>query len=116
MTPPFDEARYQRTLERWQALAEHRLAHMTQLYDSGRWRRYFSEAQFVDVLREARAGVEKWRKIAGRQSPTELPVAELPVTEAPVLQPPPPDRAGVRTEPPPSPFATEALPPHRSVA
>lgn len=81
--------------QRWHELADRRLAHFTELYQSGRWRCYYpSEQQFalhmLDVIRAAKA----WAQLAGReprsvsmpvaaatetsQSPTTLPArAEL---------------------------------------
>jgi uncharacterized repeat protein (TIGR03809 family) len=38
---------------RWRALAERRKAHLVGLYDSGRWRLYYSEQDLVARLREA---------------------------------------------------------------
>jgi uncharacterized repeat protein (TIGR03809 family) len=67
MTTSFDAERYQRALERWRVLAEQRLEHMTVLYESGRWRRYFSEEQFIAVIRETRTAVEAWRRIVPQQ-------------------------------------------------
>jgi uncharacterized repeat protein (TIGR03809 family) len=67
MTASFDAERYQRALERWRVLAEQRLEHMTVLYESGRWRRYFSEEQFIAVIRETRTAVEAWRRIVPQQ-------------------------------------------------
>ena len=67
MTSSFDALRYQRALERWRVLAEQRLEHMTVLYESGRWRRYFSEEQFIGVIRETRTAVEAWRRIVPEQ-------------------------------------------------
>jgi uncharacterized repeat protein (TIGR03809 family) len=93
MTIPFDASRYQQALERWRVLAERRLEHMTLLYETGRWRRYFSEEQFIGIIRETRAAVEAWRKLA----PEQATVAELfAMSDEPVP---------VRTQPPPSPFA-----------
>jgi uncharacterized repeat protein (TIGR03809 family) len=50
----------------WHDLAERRLAYFTELYSSGRWRRYYSQEQFalrmLDVIKAARA----WRNLAGR--------------------------------------------------
>jgi uncharacterized repeat protein (TIGR03809 family) len=63
MTTSFDAERYQRALERWRVLAERRLEHMTVLYESGRWRRYFSEEKFIGIVRETRTAVETWRRI-----------------------------------------------------
>ena len=73
MTSSFDALRYQRALERWRVLAEQRLEHMTVLYESGRWRRYFSEEQFIGVIRETRTAVEAWRRIV----PAQERVAQL---------------------------------------
>lgn len=42
-------------------LAERRLAYLAELYDSGRWRRYFpGDADFL-LVRQARDAVESWR-------------------------------------------------------
>lgn len=46
------------------ALAEQRLAYLTELYDSGRWRRFHDEADFLFNVREAKAAVESWRRLA----------------------------------------------------
>jgi uncharacterized repeat protein (TIGR03809 family) len=45
---------------KWRALAERRKAHLVDLYNSGRWRLYYSEQEFVLRLREAIRNVEKW--------------------------------------------------------
>lgn len=67
MTSSFDASRYQRALERWRTLAEQRLEHMTVLYESGRWQRYFTEEQFVLVIRESRAAVDAWQRLVPEQ-------------------------------------------------
>lgn len=104
MTAPFDVLRYERALERWRALAERRLEHMTQLYETGRWRRYFSEEKFLSVIRETKAAAEHWQRLAPEHAPAMQP---LPIA----FEPPP-----VRTQPPLSPFAAEPEEWHRSVA
>jgi len=48
-------------VRRWDALARRRRAHLAELHDSGRWRRYYSEEVFLGQLREAVAEVEGWR-------------------------------------------------------
>jgi uncharacterized repeat protein (TIGR03809 family) len=101
MTTTFDAARYQRALERWRMLAEQRLDHMSVLYQTGRWRRYFTEERFLGIIREATESVERWRQIAPE-----------PVAAATALTLPVEPAAVVRTQPPPSPFAFEP----RSVA
>jgi uncharacterized repeat protein (TIGR03809 family) len=45
------------------ALAERRLAYLAELYDSGRWRRYHGDADFLLMVRDARAAVESWRRL-----------------------------------------------------
>jgi uncharacterized repeat protein (TIGR03809 family) len=100
MTTTFDAARYQRALERWRALAEGRLQHMSVLYDTGRWRRYFTEERFLSIIRETTESVERWRQIAPDTAAT-APVLALPV-----------EPAAARTPPLPSPLTFE----RRSVA
>jgi uncharacterized repeat protein (TIGR03809 family) len=100
MTTTFDAARYQRALERWRMLAERRLEHMSLLYETGRWRRYFTEERFLNIIRETTASVERWRQIAPEQAPDAQLMA---LSASPTF---------VRTQPPPSPFAAE----QRSVA
>jgi len=39
--------------QKWRALAERRRAHFVELYDSGRWKHYYNETQFLCRLREA---------------------------------------------------------------
>jgi uncharacterized repeat protein (TIGR03809 family) len=63
MTAPFDATRYQHTLERWRALADQRLEHMTLLYDTGRWRRYFTEEKFLSVIRETKDAADRWHRL-----------------------------------------------------
>jgi uncharacterized repeat protein (TIGR03809 family) len=92
MTAPFDEQRYQQALERWRVLADRRLEHMTLLYDTGRWRRYFTEEEFLSIIRETKAAADMWRRL--------VPIAEHEALFALAA-----DQAFDRTMPP-SPFAT----------
>jgi len=52
--------------QKWRALTERRRAHLVELYDSGRWKRYYSEEQFVSRMREAIRLTERWVEIAPR--------------------------------------------------
>ena len=45
-------------------LAERRLEHMSVLYETGRWRRYFTEERFLNIIRETTEAVERWRQLA----------------------------------------------------
>ena len=72
MTQRYDaghaQAHAQDILNRWYVLAERRLDHLIELYESGRWRRYHSENAFMENLREAKAVVETWRVLARREA------------------------------------------------
>jgi uncharacterized repeat protein (TIGR03809 family) len=48
---------------RWRQLAEKRLEHITDLFVSGRWTKYFSEPDFLEIVRESKAAVDAWRKL-----------------------------------------------------
>jgi uncharacterized repeat protein (TIGR03809 family) len=60
-------------IERWCALAERRLDYLTDLFESGRWRRFHSEAEFLDNIREAKAAVETWRGLATAEASRNTP-------------------------------------------
>ena len=106
-----DLARAQEILNRWCALAEQRLDHLTELFETGRWRRYHSEESFLENIQEAKSAVETWRRIATREasldnsavdiswlnSPRPLPPRCNPLSGYYV--PPPPRRADIRAEP-----------------
>jgi uncharacterized repeat protein (TIGR03809 family) len=63
MTDRTDVARGRDIVARWCGLAEQRLGHLTELFESGRWRRYHSELDFLENIREAKSAVETWRGI-----------------------------------------------------
>jgi uncharacterized repeat protein (TIGR03809 family) len=52
------------TAAKWRDLAMRRHAHFVDLYDSGRWRRYYTEEEFVAELRTLGQVVERWKGIA----------------------------------------------------
>lgn len=63
-----DVARGREIIERWCVLAEQRLDHLTELFETGRWRRYHSERSFLENIQEAKIAVETWRKLASREA------------------------------------------------
>jgi uncharacterized repeat protein (TIGR03809 family) len=71
MTHRQDVARGRDIVARWCNLAERRLDHLTELFESGRWRRYHSEAAFLENIREAKAAVETWRNLLTREASRE---------------------------------------------
>jgi uncharacterized repeat protein (TIGR03809 family) len=75
MTHPTDVARGRDIVARWCELAEQRLEHLTELFETGRWRRYHSERAFLENVREAKSAVETWRSLMNSEaSPENLPV------------------------------------------
>jgi uncharacterized repeat protein (TIGR03809 family) len=49
---------------RWRALAEQRRAHFIELYDTGRWKHYYTEAQLLARMREAIHLAETWEQLS----------------------------------------------------
>ena len=63
-----DLARGRDIVSRWCSLAEQRLEHLTELFETGRWRRYHGERAFLENIQEAKAAVELWRSLETREA------------------------------------------------
>ncbi len=50
--------------QKWRALAEQRRAHLVELYETGRWKHYYSEEQLLARMREAIRLVETWERLS----------------------------------------------------
>jgi hypothetical protein len=61
-------ARGRDIVARWCDLAEQRLEHLTELFETGRWRRYHSELAFLENIQEAKSAVEIWRNLSLREA------------------------------------------------
>lgn len=68
MTYQLDVASGRDVIARWCALAEQRLEYLTELLESGRWRRFHSEPAFLENIREAKAAVQTWRDLSSREA------------------------------------------------
>ena len=122
MAHPADVARGRNIVARWCSLAEQRLEYLTELFETGRWRRFHTEREFLENIREAKAAVATWRDLLsreaaldntqidlawlGRRRTSPLPLTPLPRDEGyrqPVmhLQPQP----VVQLQPQPAPIA-----------
>src|SRR5437868_1853830 len=64
MTHRFDVAHDPAVVARWCALAEQRLDYLTELFQTGRWRRYYSHTAFLENIKEAKAMVAYWRALS----------------------------------------------------
>ena len=53
---------------RWHALAERRRQHFADLYDSGRWRKYYREQNFLSQMRETARMAEAWDRVVRPQT------------------------------------------------
>jgi uncharacterized repeat protein (TIGR03809 family) len=105
-----DVTRAQEILDRWCALAEQRLEHLTELFETGRWRRYHSEVSFLENIQEAKKAVETWRSLATREASLDNSAVDISWLNSPKPVPPrrnplsgyyapPPRRAEVRLVP-----------------
>jgi uncharacterized repeat protein (TIGR03809 family) len=65
-------------VSRWRKLAEQRLEHITELFVSGRWQRYFSETDFLEMVRQTKDAVAIWRRL-------EAPPIETPMPPRPLM-------------------------------
>ena len=77
MALPADVARGRNIVARWCNLAEQRLEHLTELFESGRWRRYHTELEFLENIQEAKAAVETWRDLLNREASLENTAIDL---------------------------------------
>jgi hypothetical protein len=68
MTHRLDVARGRDIVARWCDLAERRLDYLTELFETGRWRRFHSELAFLENIQEAKSAVEIWRDLAMREA------------------------------------------------
>src|SRR5262245_39265169 len=94
MTHRTDVARGRDIVARWCGLAEQRLNYLTELFETGRWRRYYGEAAFLENIREAKSAVETWRGLLNSEAtPVDLswigrrsavPPAKRPVPAEPI--------------------------------
>lgn len=71
MTHRADVARGRDVVARWCDLAEQRLEYLTELFETGRWRRYHSEVAFLENIQEAKSAVETWRSLLTREASSD---------------------------------------------
>jgi len=85
MTHRFDVAHDPAVVARWCTLAEQRLDYLTELFQNGRWRRYYSHTAFLENIKEAKAMVAHWRALS---TPGYVPEQRTPIL-IPELKPVP---------------------------
>ena len=108
---------------RWCNLAERRLEYLTELFETGRWRRFHSEVQFLQNIQEAKAAVETWRNLLRREASLDNSTIDMSWIGCRHTTPLPRDEGFrqpvVRLQPQPAPQlqpAPKAVAPPRDVA
>jgi uncharacterized repeat protein (TIGR03809 family) len=107
MTLRTDVAHGRDLLSRWCTLAETRLEYLTEMFESGRWRRYYSEVAFLENIREAKVAVETWRGLstpgtaAAMMGPSPIEISWSGQARAARMRRLEPYAAAVATEPQP---------------
>jgi len=103
MTHRFGVANRHNLFARWCALAEQRLEYLSEMFESGRWRRFYSERAFLENVREAKIAVETWRGLSEPASIQGLSAVALALS-VPTQEPQPRS-----AELPPTPILHEPL-------
>jgi uncharacterized repeat protein (TIGR03809 family) len=112
MTHHVDVARGRDIVARWCNLAEQRLEHLTELFETGRWRRYHGERAFLENIQEAKAAVETWRSLLNREATLDNSAIDLSWLSRARSTPPRGDRLRERVQlRPPQPAAMPPAPP-----
>src|SRR5579872_5292857 len=78
MTHRTDEPPRREVIARWCTLAEQRLDYLTEMFESGRWRRYYTEVAFLENIKEAKFAVETWRGLSTPHQARRVAAAEPP--------------------------------------
>src|SRR3954471_3738166 len=68
MTHQLDLTMGRDLVARWCTLAEQRLEYLTELFETGRWRRFHTELSFLENIQEAKAAVDIWRDLSREPS------------------------------------------------
>jgi uncharacterized repeat protein (TIGR03809 family) len=114
MTLHVDVARGRNVVARWCNLAEQRLEYLTELFETGRWRRFHSELAFLENIQEAKAAVETWRNLLNREAALDNSAVDVSRLSGARLPPSPSDRLRERAQlrqPQPALPVIEAPPP-----
>ena len=57
----------------WLALVERRRAHLVELFETGRWTHYFTEAELLAEMRAANVARDRFAKVAGYEPADAAP-------------------------------------------
>jgi uncharacterized repeat protein (TIGR03809 family) len=79
--------RFNKIAEKWRDLAEKRRLYFEELHQSGRWKYYYTEAQFYQRLGKAAELVELWEPVL-KARVTDLPSAPKSPAMSPAVSAP----------------------------
>ena len=65
---------YETVARKWLALVERRQEHFIELCDTGRWRHYYTQAEFLEEMRKVLCIRDQWAAIAGVPLSDEMPI------------------------------------------
>jgi|1185.fasta_scaffold574978_1 uncharacterized repeat protein (TIGR03809 family) len=111
MTLHVDVARGRNVVARWCALAEQRLEYLTELFETGRWRRFHSERDFLENIQEAKTAVETWRSLLAREASLDNSAIDISWLGGTRLTLPRGDKLSMRAQPQPVLQPQQATPP-----
>ncbi len=63
MSTSAEQSRDHEIIARWRDLTERQVANLIDMYESGRWKRYYDAAEFRDLMRESMAAVSAWQQL-----------------------------------------------------
>jgi uncharacterized repeat protein (TIGR03809 family) len=75
MNEQTSQAKNAELARKWRALTERRREYFAELYNSGRWRRYYKEDEFLQQMRETAKLAEAWDKLGDVPQESTLDVA-----------------------------------------
>lgn len=111
MTLHVDVARGRNVVARWCTLAEQRLEYLTELFETGRWRRFHSERDFLENIQEAKTAVETWRGLLAREASLNNSAIDISWLGGARLTLPRSDKLPERVQPQPAPQPPLAVSP-----
>ena len=79
-TPKHPNQRLLVAARKWRDFAEMRRDHYLDLYRSGRWSEFYTEAQFILLMRDVLDGADRWSNLAPRNGST-MPPAREPLSD-----------------------------------
>jgi len=74
---------FDKIAQKWRDLAERRREYFVDLYRSGRWKHYYSEDEFVLIMKEVVEVTETWARIAPTPAEAQKRRAQEVVPAAP---------------------------------